>query len=110
MPKVLNPYFLEFPMVVAYYGTSPLTDYLPNGWPIENVIAHQYTDEYNIPGYPVADLKFDGNQFLWDWDEYFYTANPTPPPDPEPPEENPALKLALDDMQNVINVHRQNKT
>ena len=106
MPVKLNPYFLEFPMVVAYYGTKKLTEYLPNGWPIENVIAHQFTDQYNIPGYPNSTLDFDGNDFLWDWDEYFDTANPTPPPPLPPPDDNPEKTALLADMQAVLDKHK----
>lgn len=110
MPATIDPYILEFPVMCANYpgaldadNNLPAAQWwqkkrepkVPNGWSIEQVIAWQYSDKGMLDG-----NNFDVNDFLWDWDAYFDTINPTPPPPPEPTPDNSAA--ILNDMQAVI--------
>lgn len=80
----ITSYILSFPVWVAYYDIFPLRK-APNGWALEDVIAHQYSAKGNIAG-----VTTDLNEFRWDWDEYLkITPDPTPEPIPIPPAPTP---------------------
>ncbi len=108
----LNAHYYWLAQYLLSGAEHPGPPTLPDRVKVDRVLLHQTADKK--PGFPgeaqSAAVDYNRYQFGDEAQMHSWIAQEwggTPPPPTQPPADNPELKAALDDMQAVLDKHRE---